>query len=87
MNGAVWLVARAHARTRWRAFVLLGVLLPLTTYNLGSMNRYMLGLFPAFFAFAKWLEGHAELERWLFFSFAFFLAIYSLRFMQCGWAG
>ena len=88
---AFLIVAGIMAFTRERvalwAFVLLGVLLPLTTYNLGSMNRYMLGLFPAFFAFAKWLEGHAELERWLFFSFAFFLAIYSLRFMQCGWAG
>lgn len=72
--------------TMW-VFVLLGVLLPLTTYNLAGMNRYVLGLFPAFVFLAKACRRHAGLDRWLIFAFSFFLAIYSLRFMQCGWAG
>lgn len=82
-------VAMAVRRERivlW-SFIVLGVILPLTTYNLAGMNRYVLGLFPAFLFMAKVCEGRPSLERWLLFAFSFFLAIYSLRFMQCGWAG
>jgi hypothetical protein len=69
------------------AFVALGVLLPLTTYNLDSMGRYVLVLFPAFF-FLSTIAGKKPLyERaWLLGS-CFFLAVYALRFMRCGWAG
>jgi hypothetical protein len=68
-------------------FVILGVLLPLCTYNLAGMNRYVIGLFPAFIFLASVAEKRPELARWLIFAFSFFLAIYSLRFMQCGWVG
>lgn len=69
------------------AYVVLGVLLPLCTYNLGGMNRYVLGLFPAFLFVAQLCERRTELGRWVIFASSFFLALYSLRFMQCGWAG
>ena len=68
-------------------FVLGGVLLPLSTYNLDSMGRYTLSLFPAFFWLGKVSVHHPRVDRLLMFGFAFFLAIYSLRFMRCGWAG
>jgi hypothetical protein len=69
------------------ALVLGGVLLPLSTYNLDSMGRYVLSLFPAFFWLGKVANEHPRVERLLLFGSAFFLAIYSLRFMRCGWAG
>jgi len=69
------------------AFVGSATLLPLLTFNLTGMNRYVLVLFPAFLFLAQVCQRRPELERWLIFASAFFLAIYSLRFMQCGWAG
>jgi hypothetical protein len=81
------LMALRRERVVLWSFVVLGVIMPLTTYNLASMNRYVLALFPAFFFMAKLCEARPALERWWIFASAFFLAIYSLRFMQCGWAG
>lgn len=69
------------------AYVLLGVLVPLMTYNLASMGRYVLVLFPAFYWLGVVTERRPALERLLLCSSAFFLAVYSLRFMRCGWAG
>lgn len=69
------------------AYVILGVLMPLSTYNLAGMSRYVLGLFPALILVAELCRERRELERWVIFVSSFFLAIYSLRFMQCGWAG
>jgi hypothetical protein len=69
------------------AFVAFGVLLPLCTYNLTSMNRYVLVLFPAFFFLAQVADKRPLLERLWLFGSVFFLAIYGLRFMRCGWAG
>jgi len=82
----VAMAVRRYPVALW-AFVVLGTLVPLSTYNVTGMNRYVLGLFPAFLFLARACQGRPELERWLVFSFGFFLAIYSLRFMQCGWAG
>ncbi len=69
------------------SYVLVGTVMPLTTYNIASMNRYVLSLFPIFLLLARLCQGRRELERWILFASGFFLAIYSLRFMQCGWAG
>jgi hypothetical protein len=69
------------------AFVLLGVLLPLTTYLLDSMGRYVLALFPAFFYLSSLCQGRPRLERFFLFASVFFLSIYSLRYLRCGWAG
>jgi len=69
------------------AYVLLGVAVPLMTYNLASMGRYVLVLFPAFYWLGLVTERRPALERLLFSASAFFLAVYSLRFMRCGWAG
>jgi hypothetical protein len=69
------------------AFVALATLLPLLTFNLTGMNRYVLVLFPTFLFLAQLCQRRPGLERWLIFASSFFLAIYSLRFMQCGWAG
>lgn len=69
------------------ALVLVGVLIPLSTANLTSMGRYVLVLFPAFYWLADVTTKRPTLERIVFFGSAFFLAIYSLRFMRCGWAG
>ena len=82
-------VAMAVMRQRvalW-VFVILGMLLPLSTYALAGMNRYSLGLFPAFIFLAQLCQGRPALERWLIYVSSLFLAVYSLRFMQCGWLG
>jgi hypothetical protein len=68
-------------------FVLLGMLLPLSTYTLAGTNRYCLGLFPAFIFLAKLCHERPGLERWLIFVSSLLLAVYSLRFMHCGWVG
>jgi hypothetical protein len=68
-------------------FVILGMLLPLSTFVLASTNRYCLALFPAFIYLASLCRERPELERWLIFVSSLLLAVYSLRFMQCGWAG
>jgi hypothetical protein len=62
-------------------------LLPLSSSNIASTNRYVLSLFPAFFWLARVCQGRPQLERYCIFASTFFLCIYSLRFMQCGWAG
>ncbi len=69
------------------SFVVLGMLLPLSTYALAGMNRYCLGLFPAFIFLAQICQKRPQLERWLIFVSSLLLAVYSLRFMQCGWVG
>jgi hypothetical protein len=82
-------VAMAIRRERialW-VFVILGMLLPLSTYALAGMNRYSLGLFPAFIFLAQLCQRRPGLERWLIYVSTLFLAVYSLRFMQCGWVG
>jgi hypothetical protein len=84
-------IGAAMAATRQRialsAFVVLGMLLPLSTYALAGMNRYCLGLFPAFLFLAWLCQKRPELERWMIFASTLLLAIYSVRFMQCGWVG
>jgi hypothetical protein len=67
--------------------VLGGVLVPLSTYVLASMGRYVLALFPAFYFIGKKCNAHPRLERFLIFASAFFLALYSIRFMRCAFAG
>lgn len=80
------MAVRRYPVALW-AFVLLGVLIPLTTYNLASMGRYVLVLFPVFFFLSRLCLGKPKLERFFVYSSAFFLALYGLRFMRCGWAG
>lgn len=82
-------VAMAIRRQRvalW-VYVILGMLLPLSTYELAGMNRYSLGLFPAFAFLAAACQRRPGLDRWLIYVSSLFLAVYSLRFMQCGWVG
>jgi hypothetical protein len=67
--------------------VLGGVLMPLSTYVLASMGRYVLALFPAFYFLGAKCKAHPRLERFLIFASAFFLALYGIRFMRCGFAG
>jgi mannosyltransferase PIG-V len=81
-----WMAARGERIALW-VFVVLGMLLPLSTYALAGMNRYSLGLFPAFIFLAQVCQKHPGLERWLIYASTLFLAVYSLRFMQCGWVG
>jgi hypothetical protein len=82
----VWMAIRRERIALW-VFVVLGMLLPLSTYALAGMNRYSLGLFPAFIFLAQLCQKHPGLERWLIYVSTLFLAVYSLRFMQCGWVG
>jgi mannosyltransferase PIG-V len=81
-----WMAARRERIALW-VFVVLGMLLPLSTYALAGMNRYSLGLFPAFIFLAQVCQKYPGLERWLIYASTLFLAVYSLRFMQCGWVG
>ncbi|HEX3596056.1 MAG TPA: mannosyltransferase family protein, partial [Polyangiaceae bacterium] len=67
--------------------VLGGVLMPLSTYVVASMGRYVLSLFPAFYFLGAKCKEHPRLERFLIYGSAFFLALYGLRFMRCGFAG
>jgi hypothetical protein len=82
----VWMALRKERVLLW-SFVLIGTLLPLSSSNIASTNRYVLSLFPAFFWLARVCQGRPQLERYCIFASSFFLCIYSLRFMQCGWAG
>jgi hypothetical protein len=67
--------------------VLGGVLVPLSTYVLASMGRYVLALFPAFYFLGAKCKAHPRLERFLIFASTFFLALYGIRFMRCAFAG
>ena len=69
------------------ALVLLGVLMPLSTYVLASMGRYVLALFPAFYFLGEKCKTRPRLERLLLFASAFFLSLYGIRFIRCGFAG
>lgn len=82
----VAMAARGMPVALW-AMVLGGVLLPLSMYNRSSTGRYTLVLFPAYFWLSAMCVRFPRLERWMLFASAFFLAIYSLRFMRCGFAG
>ena len=85
--GISLVMALRRERVALWSFVLLGTLLPLSTHLIASTNRYVLSLFPAFFWLAGVCQKRPQLERYLIFGFSFFLCIYSVRFMQCGWAG
>lgn len=80
------MIWRRYPVALW-SFVLAGVLLPLGTHNLASMNRYVFSLFPAFLLMAEVCRKYPALERPLLVSSGSMLAVYSLRFMECGWAG
>ena len=67
--------------------VLGGVLFPLTTDKLESMARYVLCLFPTFYFLGNKCKERPRLERFLLFASVFFLALYTLRFIRCGFAG
>jgi hypothetical protein len=69
------------------SFVLLGVLLPLSTYGLGAMTRYVLVLFPAFLFMSLSCQGKPRQQAALVIGSFLLLCINSLNFMQCGWAG
>lgn len=69
------------------ALVLGGVFLPLTTNKLESMGRYVLCLFPAFYYLGEKCRKHPRLERFLLYAFSFFLALYGVRFIRCGFSG
>jgi hypothetical protein len=83
---SVSMLLRRHPIALW-AFVFLGTFLPLLTFNVTGLNRYVLVLFPAFLFLAEICTGRPDLERWLVFASSIFLCIYSLRFMECAWAG
>ncbi len=84
-------IAAVMALKRYRialwSLTMFGVLLPLCTGLITSMNRYVLSLFPAFLFMAKVCQGRPQLERLTLFGFSLLLAIFSIRFMLCGWAG
>jgi Gpi18-like mannosyltransferase len=63
-----------------------GVLMPLSTGRVISMTRFCAVLFPAFFYLAELCENR-NVERFIIFTFAFFLSLYNLRFLNWFWAG
>jgi hypothetical protein len=84
-------IGAAMARERYPiamwAMVLGGVFFPLTTDKLESMGRYVLALFPAFYFLGKKCEERPRLERFLLFASVFLMALLTLRFIRCGFAG
>jgi hypothetical protein len=72
----------------WWVFVLCGVLVTLSANTVAvSTKRYCGALWPAFIALAHVSQDRPFLGRAIAFIFTFLLAVYSLRFLQCGWAG
>src|SRR5262249_28091317 len=84
-------IGAAMARERYPvamwALVLGGVFLPLTTDKLESMGRDVLCLFPAFYFLGSKCNEPPRLERFLLFASVFFLALYTVRFIRCGFSG
>ncbi|MFA6033290.1 MAG: mannosyltransferase family protein [Myxococcota bacterium] len=62
------------------------VLIPLTTGSVLSMNRFCAVAFPAFLAFAR-LGTNRTADRFMTFSFAILLGLYSIQFANWNWAG
>ncbi|MBI5526325.1 MAG: hypothetical protein HY897_08315 [Deltaproteobacteria bacterium] len=67
-------------------FVAGGVLMPLSTGQANSMVRFVAVLFPAFYFLADISEDRRT-ERALVYGFSFFLAVYTLMFLNGRWAG
>jgi hypothetical protein len=67
-------------------FVLCGVLLSLSTGLLMSSMRFTAVLFPAFYWLAEVAEDR-RVERAIVFAFTFFLALYSVMFLNAKWSG
>jgi len=82
----LWMAKERMPVALW-ALVIGGVLLPLSTGTVSAMGRYTLVLFPAFLWLGKETRDRPSLDRFIVYGSAFFLAIYSLRFMRCAWAG
>jgi hypothetical protein len=67
-------------------FVAGGVLMPLSTGQASSMVRFVAVLFPAFYFLAD-AASDRRIERALVYGFSFFLAVYTLMFLNGKWAG
>lgn len=83
-------VAAVMAVRRWHPvlwlYVMGAVLMSLSTGMVLSMVRFMAVLFPVFIYLADWAEDR-RVERALIYAFTFFLAIYSVMFLNGKWAG
>lgn len=83
-------VAVAMALKRWHPvlwlYVMGAVLMSLSTGIVLSMVRFMAVLFPVFIYLADRAEDR-RIERALVYVFTFFLAIYSVMFLNGKWAG
>ncbi len=82
---AAVMVRRRYPPVLW--LLTLGwVLMPLASGSTVSMGRFGCVMFPMFFLLAEMCEDR-DVERFVVFSFAFFLSLYNLAFANWYWAG
>lgn len=90
-GGGFLALGAAMAVQRWPvalwSYVVLGVLMPLSTQNIAGLMRYVLVLFPAFLFLAWLCRERRDLQRVIIAVSACFLAVYSVRYMHCYWSG
>jgi hypothetical protein len=83
----VYMIAQRFPIALW-VFVLCGLFVVLSTDSVADgTKRYCLSLWPAFLALAHVCDDRPRLRDAVLFASTFFLAVYSLRYMQCAWAG
>lgn len=82
---ALMMIIKRYNPVLWM-LVLFGTLMPLSTGKVMSMMRFCTVLFPAFYYISDICEDR-RIERFIFFSWGFFLAIFNLRFLNWYWAG
>jgi hypothetical protein len=90
-GGSFLALGAAMAAQRWPvalwSYVVLGVLMPLSTQNIAGLMRYVLVLFPAFLFLAWLCRDRRDLQRVIIAASACFLGVYSVRYMHCYWSG
>jgi hypothetical protein len=90
-GGSFLALGAAMAVQRWPvalwSYVVLGVLMPLSTQNIAGLMRYVLVLFPAFLFLAWLCRDRRDLQRIIIAVSACFLGVYSVRYMHCYWSG
>lgn len=82
----VWMVVRRYPLVLW-LFVATGLAVTLYVGHLMSFNRHVVVLFPLFYLLAELCSRSRALERWLMFTFSFFLCFYLVRYLNWYWAG
>lgn len=74
-------------RPTYTLYAALGILMPLSTWSLMSMGRYVMILFPLFLYGALLLQEKEDIKTLFFVLFAGFSAIFTIMFFNWHWVG